>query len=93
MLPATSEELMEQYKTSSPKAKFRQILTLGPRKIREVPPIFMVPGLYNTKVIHEICFPLLHPTFVAELPNTVTSLEDMANDLAKVLSFTSDESI
>lgn len=84
MLPASSDDLLEQYKSSSAKPKFKQILTLGPRRIREVPPVFVIPGLYNAKTIHESFFSVLHPTFVAELPNTTAPLDVIAKDLADV---------
>ncbi|GJQ69352.1 hypothetical protein Trydic_g6479 [Trypoxylus dichotomus] len=83
MLPVSPEDLLEQYRASPPKSKFKQVLTLGPRRIREVPPVFVIPGLYDTKIVYESCFPLLHPTFVAELPNIRTSLVSIAKELAE----------
>ncbi|XP_071051537.1 fatty acid synthase-like [Onthophagus taurus] len=83
MLPSSSQELEQIYLESPDKPTFTQVQTLGPCKIREVPPIFVIPGLFNPEILSKMCFPLLHPTFIANFSNSHLPLEEMAKILAK----------
>lgn len=84
LLPASIDDVMKEIKSAPmTKPELIQLPTLGPRCIREVPPLFIVPGLQGKKVVKELANQLLYPTFCAVLPSTPTPLERVAADLAE----------
>lgn len=84
----TIEDLTETIKHIDEEPKLIQLSSLGPRTIREVPPIFIIPGMSGFKIIKEMASKLLYPIFCARLPLKPMSITDLASVFAKVcLSF------
>lgn len=77
MLPSPPDIIRDQ-KYASKEPTLVQIVTEGPREIRELAPVFVIPGLAGRKNLDEMAMTLLYPTFLAVLPSTPWSIKDMA---------------
>lgn len=84
LLPASAKELIKQAKYSEAEPELIQLPTLGPRVMRELPPLFIIPGLMGEGVLRDFADQLLYPTFYASLPYNYLSFQDIAVDLADV---------
>lgn len=78
------KELIKQAKYADATPELIQLPTLGPRVMRELPPLFIIPGLMNEVAIRDLADQLLYPTFCAALPFNSLSFQDTAIDLAEV---------
>ncbi|KAL3278583.1 hypothetical protein HHI36_016128 [Cryptolaemus montrouzieri] len=83
ILPPTIEELTEQYIDAPKTPDFVQLPTLGPRKFRELAPVFIIPGLCGSNEIKELALQLLYPTFCAVYSQQSENLTDLANAFVK----------
>lgn len=84
MLPASAKDLIKQAKYAEAEIELIQLPTLGPRVMRELPPLFIIPGLMSEGVLRDFADQLLYPTFYASLPYNSLSFQDIAADLAEV---------
>lgn len=84
MLPSSPEQLTEQTKEAPDEPQLVQLVTEGPREIRELIPLFIVPGLSTENEIEELARHLLLPTFCAVLPNTPMGLKELAEKFVEV---------
>ncbi|KAK9878926.1 hypothetical protein WA026_003749 [Henosepilachna vigintioctopunctata] len=78
ILPSSIEELTEQYIEAPGTPDFVQLPTLGPRKIRELAPIFVIPGLCGEDKIRELSLELLYPTFCAVYSQQNQTISELA---------------
>lgn len=84
ILPNSVEDLKAQVKKASTSPEFIQLTSQGPRTTRELPPIFIIPGLSNLDIIKDLSRELLHPVFCAKLPITKYSIKKIAEILSEV---------
>lgn len=84
ILPNSLDELKSQVRKASSTPEFIQLMSQGPRTTRELPPIFIIPGLSSFDIIKEMSKELLHPVFYAKLPMVKCSIKKMADILAEV---------
>lgn len=84
LLPKSVDELKKQAKFAPAKPELVQLPTLGPRVMRELPPLFLIPGLAGMQVVRDLANQLLYPAFYTNLPCNSMSLQDMAVELAQV---------
>ncbi|KAJ8980787.1 hypothetical protein NQ317_004788 [Molorchus minor] len=78
LLLPTSTEIIKDQKYAPSEPTFVQIVTEGPREIRELAPIFIIPGLTGKKELDELAMNLLYPTFCAVLPSKPIPFKDLA---------------
>ncbi|KAJ8961708.1 hypothetical protein NQ318_021308 [Aromia moschata] len=78
LLLPTPADIIKDQKYSPNEPEMIQIVTEGPREIRELAPIFVVPGISGEKQLDELAMNLLYPTFRVLLPSTKWSLKDLA---------------
>ncbi|XP_060524806.1 fatty acid synthase-like [Cylas formicarius] len=83
MLPASPEVVAERSEEAPKEPEMIQIVTEGPREMRELAPLFIIPGLNTEKEVEELGRHLLLPTFVAVLPSTATPVKKLAETYAK----------
>ncbi|RZB84952.1 fatty acid synthase, partial [Asbolus verrucosus] len=83
ILPTSLEDFIEDSSEAPEKPELVQVPTLGPREMRELSPVFIIPGLSGHKELKEMAFELLYPTFCAVLPSTAMSIKELAADLAE----------
>ncbi|EEZ97866.2 fatty acid synthase [Tribolium castaneum] len=83
ILPNSLEDFIEETKSAPAKPQLIQLRTLGPREIRELAPVFIIPGLSGFKEMNEMAFQLLYPTFCAVLPSTPMPIKELALDLVE----------
>lgn len=84
LLPTSIDDLRKEVRYAPVKPEFVQLPTLGPRTMRELPALFIIPGLSNEKTVAELADQLLYPVFCASLPFNSMSLQDTAVELAEV---------
>lgn len=84
LLPTAVDELRKQAKRSPAKPEFIQLPTLGPRVMRELPPLFIIPGLASFDIVRDLANQLLYPVFAAVLPYNSMDIQEMAKHLAEV---------
>ncbi|KAJ8967373.1 hypothetical protein NQ314_002933 [Rhamnusium bicolor] len=77
MLP-TPADIIRNQKYAPKEPELEQIVTEGPREIRELAPILIVPSVTGQKELEELAMGLLYPTFYTVLPSTAWSISDMA---------------
>lgn len=83
LLP-TLTEIITMQKMSLVEPDFVQILTDGPTEIRELTPVFIIPGISGHEEVKKLAGNLLYPTYCAIIPATTWSLYKLAQVLAKV---------
>ncbi|CAH0563662.1 unnamed protein product [Brassicogethes aeneus] len=83
MLPSSIDEMYEQHKLAAVEPKLVQQTTLGPREMRELSPLFIIPGLTGQKELDDLCRDLMYPTFCAVLPNSPMSIKELALNLVE----------
>lgn len=86
MLPAP-EDIIKDHRYAPEEPALVQIVTEGPREIRELAPVFVIPGVTGRKELDEMAMTLLYPTFLAVLPSTPWSIKDMAVAYVEVKFF------
>lgn len=64
--------------------EFELLPSLSTNKVREIPPIFIIPGFSGKDGIKKLASKLYYPTYIAGLPTVATHLENIATDLTKV---------
>lgn len=84
MLPTTPEQLSEQIKDAPDDPELIQLITEGPQEIRELIPLFLIPGLNTENEIQELARSLLLPTFCAVLPNKPLTIRELAEKFVAV---------
>lgn len=84
MLPSSVDEITEHSRFAPKEPKLVQMTTLGPRDMRELHPLFIIPGLTGQSEIEELCRELMYPTFCAVLPSTPLSIQEIATNLLDV---------
>lgn len=84
MLPSSAKELIEQVKEAPEEPEIIQLVTGGPQELRELIPLFIIPGLSTESEIEELASYLLLPTFLAVLPSTPMSIKELAENYATV---------
>lgn len=52
--------------------------------MRELPPLFIIPGLTGSNIIRELANQLLYPVFLANLPYNSMDIQEMAETIAEV---------
>lgn len=83
-MPNSVDELKKEARRAPPKPEFVQLPTLGPRTMRELPPLFIIPGLTGSNIIRELANQLLYPVFLANLPYNSMDIQEMAETIAEV---------
>nr|XP_023020295.1 fatty acid synthase-like [Leptinotarsa decemlineata] len=77
------EEIIREQKNAKQEPEWVQIVSEGPLEIRELAPLFIIPGLTGHKELEKMIERLLLPTFVAVAPATSWPLDKMAEVYAK----------
>ncbi|KAH0814014.1 hypothetical protein GEV33_008777 [Tenebrio molitor] len=86
ILPTSLEDFTEETSSAPAKPELVQLVTLGPREMRELSPVFIIPGLSGDKELKEMALQLLYPTFCAVLPSTPLSIKELALDLVEKIT-------
>ncbi|XP_017779765.1 PREDICTED: fatty acid synthase-like isoform X2 [Nicrophorus vespilloides] len=82
LLPLSSDELVKRSYYMSGEPELVQLPSAGPRRIRELPPVILVPGLSGHETVKEFARNLLYPTFCTQLPNTFMPIKTAATIFA-----------
>ncbi|CAG9841081.1 unnamed protein product [Diabrotica balteata] len=85
LLPS-EQEVIRLQKNASDEPEFVQVLTEGPLEIRELAPLFVIPGLTGFAELEQMLKHILYPTFCAVLPSKSWSLEKLAKVCAQRMS-------
>ncbi|XP_066149955.1 fatty acid synthase-like isoform X1 [Euwallacea fornicatus] len=85
MLPKSLDELSEQVEEAPEEPELIQLITEGPQEIRELIPLFIIPGLSTEKEIEELAKHLLLPTFCAVLPRKPFTLKELAKKYVELI--------
>lgn len=85
MLPPSPEELGDQTDDAPDEPELIQLVTEGPREIRELVPLFIIPGLNTNQEIEELARSLLVPTFQAVLPRSLMTLKELAEKYVELI--------
>ena len=69
LLPNTAQELFDFIDNITDDFELIPLPSLSPQRIREVPPIFIVPSLFdgNQEYLLTLCEKLLHPVYLISL--------------------------
>lgn len=84
MLPPSIEVFKDEVLRSTNDANFVYLPSLCPEDVRQIPPVFIIPGLSGTDAIRKLASKLYYPVYCALFPLTGSSIKDLASDLAKV---------
>ncbi|XP_072398837.1 fatty acid synthase-like [Diabrotica undecimpunctata] len=85
LLPS-EQEVIRLQKNASDEPEFVQVLTEGPLEIRELAPLFVIPGLTGFAELEQMLKHILYPTFCAVLPSKSWSLDKLAKVCAQRMS-------
>ncbi|XP_025837130.1 fatty acid synthase-like [Agrilus planipennis] len=77
MLPTTIEELRLQILRASLEPTFFQLSSMSPLKTRELPPVFIVPGLLPKKYVENLAGNLLSPVYCADFSINDLKINDI----------------
>lgn len=83
LLPSSLEDFIEEVQDAPTAPDLVQVPTLGPREMRELSPVFIIPGVSGQVECKDMAFQLLYPTFCAVYPSTPISIKDLATNLAE----------
>lgn len=83
--PESAEELHLLNEKLTKEAEFVEIPTKSPRlsQLKSVLPIFVIPG-FKPKLVESLYKQLLYPVFEARLPEDITSIDELSENLVKV---------
>nr|CAI5821978.1 unnamed protein product [Callosobruchus analis] len=79
----TPDQLIYAQKRAPEEPDFVQVITEGPMEIRELLPLFVIPGLTGHDELEKMFESILYPTFLAQLPNKPWPLKKMAEKYAE----------
>lgn len=82
LLPSSLQSFTHE--VLKPIAHFELLPSLCSREVREVPPVFIIPGFSGIDNIKKLAKKLYYPTYVAGLPSVATPIKDIAAELAMV---------
>ncbi|KAF7281302.1 hypothetical protein GWI33_004884 [Rhynchophorus ferrugineus] len=77
------ETLVEQMTDAPSEPELTQIASEGPFEIRELAPLFIIPGLNTEVEIEMLARQLFLPTFLAILPSKSYTIQELANIFAE----------
>ncbi|KAF5305398.1 hypothetical protein FQR65_LT07724 [Abscondita terminalis] len=83
LLPNSLSELKYETVYAPDQIDFLQLPSLCGQVIRDSPPMFMFPGMFQKKVAKNLSLQLLHPVFCANYPNSGISIPAAAEVLAR----------
>lgn len=86
ILPSV-EELVKSQEDELDEPELLQVITEGPLEIRELAPIFIIPGLTGYSVLDDLLKSLLYPTFCAVYPSKPWPLEKLAEAYVEVRKY------
>lgn len=83
--PGSMDELNTLNDKITKEAEFVEVRTKSPRmaQLKSVTPIFVIPG-FKPKLIEKFYMQLLCPTFEAQLPEDICSIDELSDVLVKV---------
>lgn len=83
--PQSADELHLLNNKITKEAEFVEVQTKSPRfaQTKSVMPIFVIPG-FKPKLIETLYTKLYYPTFEAQLPDVIGSIDELSNDLVIV---------
>lgn len=83
--PESVDELHQLKDKITSKAKFVEVPTKSPafKNIKSVTPVFVVPG-FKPEFVKPLYKKLIYPAFEAQLPEVVSSIDEVAKDLVDV---------
>ncbi|KAF5286879.1 hypothetical protein FQA39_LY00412 [Lamprigera yunnana] len=82
LLPSSIKELKDETICAPEEIEFSQLPSLCGQVIRDSPPVFIFPGMFQRKSARNLSLQLLHPVFCANYPNTTISTPTAAAALA-----------
>ncbi|KAB0802399.1 hypothetical protein PPYR_04585 [Photinus pyralis] len=82
LLPHSISEMKAETCTAPEGIEFEQYPSLCGRVIRDSPPVFMFPGLFQRRAAVELSLLLLHPVFCVNYPNSIIPVSEAAQTLA-----------
>lgn len=82
LLPPSADYICNEVKEAPEEPELTQLTTLGPREMRELIPIFLVPGLNGQQQFDELALELMYPAFGTVLPSKVMPLNQLAEIFA-----------
>ncbi|CAH2007391.1 unnamed protein product [Acanthoscelides obtectus] len=81
----TPEHLIYAQKRAPQEPEWTQVITEGPMEIRELLPLFVIPGLTGREELEKMFESILYPTFLAQLPEKPYPLKKMAEKFVEVI--------
>ncbi|KAF2906137.1 hypothetical protein ILUMI_00041, partial [Ignelater luminosus] len=84
LLPSSISNLTEETKNALIIPNFISLPSLCAQTVREIPPVFIIPGMFNTSRVKDLASKLLYPAFCANFPKRMLALETIAALLANV---------
>ncbi|KAF2883952.1 hypothetical protein ILUMI_22210 [Ignelater luminosus] len=82
LLPSSLGNLKEETKDAPIKLNFVPLASLCPHIAREVPPVFIIPGMFSTHGIKDLASKLMYPVFCVSFPRRMLPLKTIAAILA-----------
>ncbi|CAG9823792.1 unnamed protein product [Phaedon cochleariae] len=79
----TIEDIIREQKNAPEEPELVQVITEGPLEIRELAPLFIVPGMMGQPELEEMVTHLLYPTFLTAMPATPWPIERLAEVFAQ----------
>ncbi|CAG9858377.1 unnamed protein product [Phyllotreta striolata] len=80
------DDIIQRQKNAPSEPDLLQVVTEGPAEIRELIPVFIIPGLAGNKELEIFTRNLLYPTFYAVYPSAPWPLEKLAEVFAQKMS-------
>lgn len=84
LLPNSIDEIKKDVAIASLKPDFIQLPTLCPKVVRDLPPLFVIPGLFGRTAVKDLASQLLHPVYCANYPTSTISFKNLASELVEV---------
>lgn len=84
LLPNITDDLEKEARQAPKAPDFVHLPSLSAPTMREVPPIFIIPGIFNKKMVQNLAAKLLYPVYCASFPITWLPFKKMAANLAQV---------
>lgn len=83
--PESTDELHYLDDKITNEAKFVEVQTISPKftQTKSVIPIFVIPG-FKPKLVETLYTKLFYPTFEAQLPDDICSIDELSNNLVTV---------
>lgn len=85
IFPESIEELHLLHEKITKKVAFVEVSTKSPKfsYLKSATPVFVIPGL-KPKLIKTLYKKMFYPTFEAQLPEEIKSIDELSEDLVKV---------